>query len=285
MKPPEAVRAILVGQDNNPDYATAKLAFDQIIDPSIDAKKATAQINLMAAEVRSMVGRTPGSIDVLKAVQRVLYKPGRGNEYRPFSYDLDDPLGLDVRNKLLSTYLEKRLGNCVSMPILHLIVADRLGVNVRLSTAPLHMFVRYTDKRGNNLNIEPTSGGHPARSDWYRQNFRISDKAIENGIYLRTLTKRETVAHMATTVLEWLMIERRYQEAIDVADVILEHFPKDVHTILKKGEAYNQIFKAEFLDRYPLTASVPKSLLPRYHQLASENARAFAKAEALGWEP
>ncbi len=277
------VQAILSEDGKKDGFLDAKLALDRIIDPSIDANKIIIQIDLMAAEARAKIGSNPGSVDILKAVQKVIYEPGTGNQYRPFAYDLKDPLGLDVRNKLLSTYFEKRLGNCVSMPILQLVLADRMGVNVRLSTAPLHMFVRYTDKRGNALNIESTSGGHPARTSWYRQNFQITDKATKNGIYMRTLTRRETVAHMATTVMEWLMIEGRFQDAIDVADVILEHFPKDVHTILKRGHAHGEILKRDFLSKYPLASSVPSSLQPRYQYLATQNAEAFKKAEAWGW--
>lgn len=281
--PSDAVREVLSVRDNQLDYADAKLTFDKVIAPTIDEKRLRSQINLMVAQVRASAGPSPGSIDILKAVQKAIYEPGKGNQGRPFGYDLKDPIGLEVRNKLLSTYFEKRLGNCVSMPILQLILADRMGVNVHLSTAPLHMFVRYTDNQGNALNIESTSGGHPARTSWYRQNFHITDNAIKNGIYLRTLTKRETVAHMATTVMEWLMIEGRFQEAIDVTDVILEHFPEDVYAVLKRGHAHGEILKRDFLSKYPLANSVPVSLQPRYQYLAKQNSEAFKKAEAWGW--
>ena len=75
-------------------------------------------------------------------------KSGRGDESgplnvdsaynRPFTYDLKDPLGQQVRSKMLSTYVRTRKGNCVSMPVLFLIVADRLGLKVRLAAAPLN---------------------------------------------------------------------------------------------------------------------------------------------------
>src|SRR3546814_13674837 len=73
-------------------------------------------------------------------------------------------------NKLLPTYLASRRGNCVSMPVLHIILAEKLGLNVHLSTAPLHMFVRYTNPQNQrDLSIEPTSGGYPTRDVWSRE--------------------------------------------------------------------------------------------------------------------
>src|SRR3546814_1123946 len=98
---------------------------------------------------------------------------------------------------------------------------EKLGLNVHLSTAPLHMFVRYTNPQNQrDLSIEPTSGGYPTRDVWYRENLPMSDMAVEQGLYLKTLTKRESIAHMATTVMEYLMVKGRYQEAIAVGYAI-----------------------------------------------------------------
>ena len=96
------------------------------------------------------------------------------------------------------------------MPILFLIIADRLGLNVGLCSAPEHMFVRYTDQSGRVLNIEATSGGHPARDSFIRENFPMSDRSIESGLYMRTLTKRESIAMMASTLIEHLAEQGRY---------------------------------------------------------------------------
>jgi hypothetical protein len=73
---------------------------------------------------------------------------------------------------MLSTYVRTRKGNCVSMPVLFLIVADRIGLKVRLAAAPLHLFVRYTDAAGADHNLEATSGGHEAPAELYRAKCR-----------------------------------------------------------------------------------------------------------------
>jgi regulator of sirC expression with transglutaminase-like and TPR domain len=170
------------------------------------------------------------------------------------------------------------------MPVLFLIVADRIGLKVRLAAAPLHLFVRYTDPAGADHNLEATSGGHEARSEWYRTNLPMTDRAIQSGIYMRTLSKRETVAQMAASVLDFLMAERRYQEAADVADAILAVNPRDAYALVKKGTALGGLMKAEFFDKYSDPASIPAALRVRYAALAAANQKAFRDAEALGWE-
>ncbi|MEA3064072.1 MAG: hypothetical protein QOJ27_507, partial [Sphingomonadales bacterium] len=186
---------------------------------------------------RQMAGPHPTDAYRLAAIRQAIYVAGAWNYNRPFSYDLDDPFGAQVRNKMLSSYVRTRKGNCVSMPVLFMIVADRMGLNVRLAAAPLHLFVRYTDPDRIDHDLEATSGGHEARDVWYRQNLPMSDRAIQSGIYMRTLSRRETVAAMASMVLDFLLAERRYQEAADVADAILVANPRDAYVMVKKGTA------------------------------------------------
>src|SRR3546814_8468497 len=132
------------------------------------------------------------------------------------------------------------------MPVLHIILAEKLGLNVHLSTAPLHMFVRYTNPQNQrDLSIEPTSGGYPTRDVWYRENLPMSDMAVEQGLYLKTLTKRESIAHMATTVMEYLMVKGRYQEAIAVGYAILDNYPRDGYTMVKMGTAAAELMKRD----------------------------------------
>lgn len=283
--PTAIVRDILSLSDDQLDYGRAKLAFDRIIDPSIDADAALAEIDRLVDRANRLVSARAGPAERLSALRRVIYETGDWNGGNPFSYDHADPLGQNVRNKLISTYLATRRGNCVSMPILVLIVGERMGLNLALSTAPLHMFLRHTEASGREINLEATSGAHPARTLWYRQNLPMTDRAIESGLYMRTLSRREAVAHMASTVVDFLMAEGRFQEAIEVAEVILQHYPRDGYTLVKLGTAYAELMRVEYFERFPTLQMLPPALRQRYMLFAQRNQLTFQAAEALGWEP
>lgn len=90
---------------------------------------------------------------------------------------------------------------------------------------------------------------------------------------------------MASTVVDFLTDERRFQDAIDVAGVILLHYPRDGYTLVKLGSAYGELMRVEFLERFPTPAAIPPALRGRSMMLAQGNQRAFEAAEALGWEP
>jgi regulator of sirC expression with transglutaminase-like and TPR domain len=283
--PVETVNEMLGRPDARLDYLDAATTFDRLMDKNSNTSATEAMVARLTDAARQMAGPRPSDAYKLAAVRQAIYVGGAWNYNRAFSYDLADPLGMQLKSKMLSTYVRTRKGNCVSMPTLFLIVADRMGLKVRLGAAPLHLFVRYTDPVGAEHNLEATSGGHEGRIESYRASFPMTDLAIRSGIYMRTLSRRETVAAMASSVLDFLIDERRYQEASDVADSILAANPRDSYAMVKKGTAISGLMKAEYFDRYPNPTLIPPALRPRYAALAMANEKAFRDAEALGWEP
>jgi len=264
------------------DFLRAKLEADREVSElgPADMRSTEASVLQLIAAAKGFAGETPSERAKYQAVVKVLYEPGPWNDNRPFVYDLDDPKGQRPNARLLSHYIKTRKGNCVSMPILFLIVADALGMNVSLAEAPLHLFVRYTDPDGRTFNIEPTNGGHFMRTEWLRQNMAITDKAIESGIYLRTLSRAETLATMSEEVVEFDYAAGRYQSAIDVSEKLLNVNPRAVAVILKEGSAYGKLLQQEF------PTGVPTPLTQaRFEFLARQNTAFFEKAEALGWTP
>lgn len=121
--------------DDKVDYTTVKLVVDRIIDPNTDTALVRSQLDELERAVRSNVPANPSAHQVLDALLKTLYEPGPWNQDRPFSYDLTDPMGNRPTNKQLVTYLATRKGNCVSMPILFIILGQRLGLPVALATA------------------------------------------------------------------------------------------------------------------------------------------------------
>ncbi len=277
--------AILGVDDAEVDYCRAKLAVDRLIEPATDVDAASDILDALAAEARRMAGPSSAADRQLAALRALIYEAGPWNDSRPFAYDHDDPLGQQIGNKLLATYLATRRGNCVSMPALFVILAEKLGLEVALATAPLHIFVRYRTEGGRVVNLEATSGAHPARDEWYRSNMPMSDRAIASGLYMRSLSKREGVALLATTLLEHLIEQRSHSVALAVSEVILRHTPRDAYTMVKQGTICGALIEAEFAANYRIPSLIPPLLRARYLTLVRRNQAAFEAAEALGWEP
>jgi hypothetical protein len=78
---------------------------------------------------------------------------------------------------------------------------DRMAQTIRAMAGPsapsrlrLSMLRKYIYERGpwNDNNPETTSGAYPARDVYIRQNMPMTDQAIANGIYMKTLQKGVT---------------------------------------------------------------------------------------------
>jgi regulator of sirC expression with transglutaminase-like and TPR domain len=277
-----AVRLLLELPCRRLDYAKAKVALDALIEPDLDQGSVFRQLDTLTANAIALTQGDRRPSVRLGAVRRVIYEAGPWNDHRPFSYDLSDPNGQLLRNKLLHNYLATRLGQCISMPILFLIIADRLGLDVALSLAPHHVFIRYTDEQGRPHNIETSNGAHPARDQWLREIHRITDKSIDSGIYLRALPKREAIALMATTFVEHLYGQARFEDVCEVCEVILNRYPTQVTALLWLGSASGHLLD-QFRQRFPVPGTAPPNESLSAIQLMNRNKRCFDLAESLGW--
>ncbi len=278
------LRAILQQPEQEIDFAKAKLTIDKQIDPTVDVETGLKKIDAMVAQIKAMSDFGPSSTAKLLALKRYLYEPGEWNSFQPYQYNLDDPLGTRIGNKLLPTYLASKKGNCVTMPLLFVILGQRLGIDVTAATAPVHILVKFRDETGVWSNLETTSGAEPARDAWIRQQLPMTDLAIANGVYLRPLTKKETSALMAETLTEHYVDLHEFEKLITVSDLILEYYPKNVPVMIRKSNAYYDLMQKYYVQRYRSPDDIPDRAKGHYLYLSQNNRFWATKAQALGWQ-
>ncbi|MGO4339977.1 transglutaminase family protein [Labrys sp. KB_33_2] len=285
------VRTLLHASPDKMDYGQIKLAVDSFVDPSQNSAAVETELAAMLAEIGKMLATLPSeqvgsSMERMKALRAFLYQSGRWNKNSPFQYDLNDPYGKDIGTQQLSTYIATKKGNCVSMPLLFLVLGERLGLKVGLSTAPLHIFIKFTDDAtGKTWNLETTSGAGFTRDLWYQQKLPMTPKSIETGAYLKILPRQQTVAVITTLILDHLLKSQRYEEAIAVADLLLEAWPEDVYALVKKGTAYRGLLQDRVIAKYPKLSDMPPNVRLYGDGLYKANQEAFKRAEELGWTP
>ena len=279
------VKAIFAQDMETIDLARAKLELDRLVMPSVDVEAELAQIDAMTAEIAAMIPAGADSWAKVEVLRRYLFEAGPWNDNPPFAYDMADPYGQIPGNKLLADDLDDRQGNCVTMPILMIVLGQRIGLDITAASAPLHVLVKFRDDEGKLWNLEATSGGFPTRDQHYRDLLPISDRALETGIYLQPLTKAETVAVMAEVVMEDQIGKGRYMDGMAVADIALDHYPLFVQAMVRRGSAAFLILKQDFEAKYPSLDAVPEAERPRLDYLLRVNQTMFDKAEGLGWQP
>lgn len=278
-----ALENFLVVEYEHGNLLDIKLTIDALIDQDHDAEATRSIIESMVRDLEGLT--TPDMPDDEKAdvLRTYLYHPGAWNKGQVFSYDHDDPLGQSESSRLLHNYLETRKGNCVSMPVLHAILGQEIGLNMTLSTAPLHVFIKYTPEGGETINLEATSGGYPARDAWYKKNLPMLPKAIKNGMFLADLTQEEAVAVIAHDLVVHLTRSGNPEAGIVVAERLIEVFPNYAPLHMSRGSATFKIIERDFQAVYPDVNDIPSELRPTFVFLMRENAASFQTADRLGW--
>lgn len=275
----QALQLLLKTPDAELDLAEAKLVVDRLIDPSTDARAVRRELDAWTQAVLSNVPADASPRARLDALLKTLYQSGPWNQWRPFTYDLTDPLGKNPKNKQLATYLATHKGNCVSMPILVAILGRRLGLPVTLATAPEHVLVKFADDTQQAwVNVEATAGGFKYDSSYERET-GITPTAIEKEIYLRPLTPHEAVGVIASTLMEHYAAQRDGDALLAVSELALAANPKDPVAMVWKANAYYLQLQDRYVRRYPNASDIPLDQQADYLRLSRENLAWFAKAE------
>ncbi|HEV2540099.1 MAG TPA: transglutaminase family protein [Frateuria sp.] len=219
--------ALLQQPEDRIDLAEAEVDVERMIDATINGASILRELDAWADRVRARILPGASNMDKLIALNGTLYQAGPWNDYRPFGYDFNDPLGTDIQNKLLSTYLRTRKGNCVSMPLLYVILGKKLGLDITLATAPLHVFVKFHKDDGTWLDVETTSGG-TLSDDRYVAQYHIQPRALLTGIYLRPLSRKESVGVMIGTLEEFYAHRRPPEYQLGLTALALANNARDV---------------------------------------------------------
>lgn len=274
---------VLMGQpEDQVDFAKAKVAIDRMIDPTIDERATLKLLDAWADKVRARTPLGTSHVTQLMILGSTIYEPGPWNDYKPFSYDLDDPFGKDLNSKLISTYLATRKGNCVSMPILLVILGQKLGLNMTLAVAPNHMLAKFRQDDGVWINIEATSGTSFKDSD-YQSQLHITPLGMRSGIYLRPLSQKEALGAMMGALEDFYERQRSPEHQLGLTELALDINLKDVVSIIRRAGAYYHLLQQRYVSQYARPNLIPMSQRSDFQMLSKNNSQLFEQAEALGW--
>ena len=178
-----SIEQVLRLREDKVDLATAALIVSERWSDMVYGRRYLLTLDDMALEIRERLRRgglkaNSGAIPVINAY-------------------LFDELGFkstseasDPNDLFLHTVLDKKSGYCLSLSMLYLSLAERLGLPLYGVVAPGHFFVRYDDSRVR-FNIETTSKGGSAPDEHYINKFEVP--IGNDSIYMKNLNKIQTL--------------------------------------------------------------------------------------------
>lgn len=145
----------------------------------------------------------------------------------PVKYNYDDyDSRISYDSHFVTTLMQTGTGQCHSMPLYFLVLAEEMGAEACLSFSPRHSFVKIQDENGNWHNLELTCKAILSDTH-YMNNSYIKAEALQNKIYLEPMDKTNTVAEMllelARGYYQKYGLDDFYLKCIDTAEQYLKN--------------------------------------------------------------
>lgn len=199
----------------------------------------------------------------------------------PFEYDFEDVFGhQDWEKMFVSKLLGTYKGNCHSLPYLYKILAEEIGTTAHLALAPNHTYIKHRSEKDGWYNTELTSGFFPIDA-WLMASGYIHIDAIRNGVYMKALTDKESIALCLADLALGYQRHEFYDLdfVIKCAEKALEYFPNYISAMMliteAKGKMIDNILyskNADFsqVNKFPETQKILLEVqedLTKIHQL------------------
>ncbi|TRX04600.1 hypothetical protein [Flavobacterium gawalongense] len=208
-----------------------KAEFDQIIKNSGDY--ILAKMKELKYDTQSNVAK---NYMLFQFFSENLTLKSNGLKHTPFKYDFVDYMGnKDWTKMFVSKLLKTKTGQCHSMPLLYLILAEQIQAEAYLSFSPNHSFIKFRDKNNKWYNIELTNGMFTAPSFLINSGY-IKAEALQNHIYLQNLSKQELFSAFYVDLANGYIHKFGYDDFVEkVTDKALELYPNNVNAQMIKA--------------------------------------------------
>lgn len=211
-----------------------------------------------------------------------------GTTHKAFEYDFNDYLGQKDHSKMfVSKLLKTGSGQCHSMPLLYLIIAEAMGTEAYLSLAPNHSYVRFMDDEGQYRNIELTNGMFSTDTSLLESGY-IKSEALQNKIYMENLSKQELLGMAYFDLARGYTKKFGYDEFVGkVIEKALELYPNGLAPNMEKANVSQARF-ANVMKKLGINPEDRRDLqrigyFPKAVEQLNQVNEQFSKVDELGY--
>lgn len=153
-----------------------------------------------------------------------------GIQHKAIKYDFEDYMGIkNWSNMFVSKLLKTGSGQCHSMPLLYLMLAEQMDTEAYLAYAPNHTYIKFLDGEGEWQNAELTNGIFTANSLILESGY-IKSEALQNEIYMKSLSKKELLAQFYADLANGYIHKYGMDEFVGYTlDKALEYAPNNIY--------------------------------------------------------
>ncbi|MBK9518933.1 MAG: transglutaminase family protein [Anaeromyxobacter sp.] len=219
-------QALIARPDLPLDEAALAIAAEEYA--GLDERAYLARLDELAAEVHRQVPAPYRSANTLKALREVLFGEGglRGNEKAYY----------DPRNSYLNEVLDRRLGIPISLSLIFMEVARRVGLDLQGVGFPGHFLVKLRPENMPDVFIDPYNGGELLTAEECVARFKSLAQGRDfDPRFLEGVTPRQVLARLLHNLKRIYVEQADDVRAFWVIDRLLLLTPGDLDEIRDRG--------------------------------------------------
>lgn len=134
-------------------------------------------------------------------------KNGTVKTVKPMTYDFLDPFGeKDITKPLVLKLLITGKGQCRSLPLLYMIIAEEFKIKANIAYSPAHSFIKFQTISGDWFNFETTNGRIISDAFVVGSGF-VKSEALKSEIFNKENTLQQVVANLFVDLGEYYRYE------------------------------------------------------------------------------
>ena len=207
-------------EDERVDILRAALTFSRIDNPALDIERYAHRVDELAVRVAAKIDDPDDPIEVIAALNDVLF---REEVFRGDTVDYYSP-----RNSFLHHVLDRRLGIPISLALVYMEVARRVGFQLFGVGMPGHFLLKHYDVDGHSILIDAFERGSIVTEDDCRQKLDsiYSGQVALQPEFLLPVTRRQMLTRMLNNLRSIYLSQRDFRRAVQVVNLILVIYPR-----------------------------------------------------------
>jgi regulator of sirC expression with transglutaminase-like and TPR domain len=224
--------AALVGQeiaDERIDLLRAALTIARTEYSDLDFDGYGARIEELARRAKRLVPDLGDPAESIAALNRVLFEEEgfRGNRE-----DYYDP-----RNSFLSDVLDRKLGIPITLAVVYMEVARRVGFPLVGVGMPGHFLLKHYDVDGREILIDPFNRGSILTANDCQQRL---DELYDGQMrlqpqFLMAVSRRQVLVRMLNNLKSIYLSGRNFRKALPIVDLILAIYPRSPEDVKQRA--------------------------------------------------
>ena len=211
----------------------------------------------------------------------------------PIKYDFEDYLGKEDWTKMfVIKTLATNSGQCHSLPLLYLILADEIGAKAQLSFSPSHTYIKFQDDNGKWYNVELTNGMFTTDA-FVLQSGYIKSEAVSNKIYMQPLKENQLLAHVLYDLAKGYASKYCYDSFVEsVINKAIELDPNNINAQMVLSDYRTMRFQyvisqikepPQQIHKYPRAKALLDEMYAQYDVLDNLGFEDMPEAEYEKW--